>query len=161
MGIFYMFVISYQNALLWANILTRPSYTVSYPAGPSMKKQFVRSLCIISIFYYQIEYNACSLVMCLDFFADWEAFGLKFCLKMSFAVVELDDETECYSINWLLNGTTCYWPAYRALRLMSAVEKREEPPETWSKCVLRFICYYGLYTITVYLYVLGLTLMFE
>jgi len=83
---------------------------------------------------------------------------------MSFAVVEFEDETvDVIPSNWLLNDTTCYWPPYRALRLTSAVKKSEEPQETWSKCVLRVIRYYGLYTITVILNIdfLGLPLVFE
>lgn len=91
--------------------------------------------------------------MCLTSLQTVKSFlytGLQFCLKMSYAVVEFDDETvDVIPSSWLLNDTTCYWPPYRALRLTSAIKKREEPQETWSKCVLRVIRYYGLYTITV------------
>jgi len=62
----YIFVISYQNALLLVQCEQRPSCIVLYPAEPSMEKQFVSSLCIVLAYYYQIEY-ACSLVVCLTF----------------------------------------------------------------------------------------------
>ena len=78
--------------------------------------------------------------------------------------MEFGDETvDVIPSNWLLSDTACFWPPYRALRLTSAVKKREEPQETWSKCVLCVIRCYGLYTITVNLNIdfLGKTLVFE
>jgi len=64
---------------------------------------------------------------------------------MSFAVVEfLDDKSvEVVPSSWMIEKAVCLWPSYRALRLASAIKKREEPQPTWTRNSARAMGHYG------------------
>jgi hypothetical protein len=66
--------------------------------------------------------------------------------SVMFAIVEFVDDCtiDVVPCNWLTESKgVCFWPPFRAERLISAIKKSEEPQEFWAKCSVRVINSYG------------------
>ena len=68
------------------------------------------------------------------------------CAKMRFALVEFSEDrsVDIVPISWLVDDN-CFWPPYRAERLVNAIRKSEEPLQSWSKYSVRVLGLFGMY----------------
>jgi len=66
--------------------------------------------------------------------------------KMRFGLVEFveDSSVDVVPISWLADDK-CFWPPYRAERLLNAVKKSEEPLQSWPKYSVRVLGLFGMY----------------